>query len=75
MLKIGYLVFNKQALKNLALLFFLIGLPYGFLIAYIQDNGVIVYPAFLVYGLFIYNFSCFFLLKNRIARNIIELNN
>lgn len=70
MLKIGTLTFNKKALINLALCFFLIGLPIGFLVAFVQDTSTNPNPILLVFGLMVYNLGCFLYFMNRIKKNV-----
>lgn len=70
MLKIGNLLFHKKALLNLSACFFLIGLPIGILVAFIQDTGTMPSPVLLVFGLMVYNLGCFFYFVNRIKKNV-----
>ena len=73
MLKIGNLVFTKRALKYVALLGFIVGLPIGFLVAYIQDAENMISPVWLVFVLTAYNLSVFFFLSKKIGENILEV--
>lgn len=73
MLKIENLVFTTKALKIVALLGFIVGLPAGFLVAYIQDTGNSIPPFWVVFFLMAYNLSVFFILSKKISKNIIEL--
>lgn len=74
MLKIGNLTFTKKALKYCAFLGFVIGMPIGLLVAYVQDTGNTIPPVLLVFSLMAYNLTAFFLLSNKIGKNIIEVN-
>lgn len=70
MLKIGKLQFNKKALLNLAACFFMIGLPIGFLVAYVQDTGSAPNPVFLIFGLMGYNFGVYSFFLKRVKKEV-----
>ena len=72
MLKIGHLTFKKAAIAYIALLGIIIGIPIGFLVAYVQDTGETIPPYFLVPFLFGYNLLAFFALRKKISKNTIS---